>query len=198
MHYWRFYARGTTKWSITSSRQSQTSPVIGMDGTVFVAYFVRSLPLPGPNLAEVGAVRTDGTLRWKFPTGQTASPILALSASNVLYVASVTNLYALSAETGQVFWQMPSPNNGSFGPPVLDYDGTLYAPTTGGILALRTGAGPAPTPWPMYRQNPRQSACVQRSAVAQIRAFCTQGGDVSLEVAAPNGALILQSTDLST
>ncbi len=123
---------------------------------------------------------------------------MALSADGTLLVAAGTNLVALSASEGRVLWQMSSPNANPFGPPVLDYDGTLYAPVKGGILALQLEHGPAASAWPMYRQNPRQSACIQRLSTPQLRASYKPPGHVTLDVLAPGGCVILQSDDLRT
>jgi hypothetical protein len=115
-----------------------------------------------------------------------------------LLVAADVELIALAENDGRVLWRMSSPNGQAFGPPVLDYDGTLYAPVKGGIAALKIGAGPAVSAWPMHRQNPRQSACIQRSPTPQLRLVTDRSGQVTLQLVAPGGCDILKSSDLRT
>ena len=193
-------ADGSTKWRLASTERISTTPIIGVDGTVFAGHSVANPDYTvggsAPRyLGQLSAIRSDGSFGWSFTTGAApASP--ALGAEGLLVVAAGINLFALSSEDGTLGWQMDSPNGQNFGTPVLDLDGTLYVPVVGGILAVKLDAGPAPSAWPMHRQNPRQSACIQRPAPPQLRVFCAQPGQPELELLAPNGAVILDSPDL--
>ena len=113
-----------------------------------------------------------------------------------MLVAAGTNLFGIDAATGRQLWQMASPNGQPFGPPVLDYDGTLYAPVTGGMLALHLRAGPSLNGWPMDRQNPRRSACLERGAAPRILAVRDVSAEAAVEVMAPGGGIVLTSLDL--
>jgi hypothetical protein len=192
-------ADGSNKWRFSPTGGAQTTPILGTDGTVFVGYSLHSVgPPPPPFPGQISALRPDGSVRWTVNSDQSVQGFLALSADGTLLAAAGTNLLALSAEDGTQVWEMNSPNNQLFGAPVLDYDGSLYVPVGDGILALQLKAGPALSAWPMFRQNPRQSACIQRSAVPQIHAFYPSPGHATLEVLAPGGCIILRSADLRT
>ena len=186
---------GTNKWQLPSSQNIQTPPVVGPDGEVYAAYitYVYTWLTVHQYLA---AIAPDGSLSWTLAIGETNQASLALSSDGVLFATAGTTLFALSADDGQILWQMPSPNGQVFGAPVLDYDGTLYLPVTNGLLALQLKAGPAASAWPMYRQNPRQSACIQRLTAPQAHVAWSSTRQPELQLLAPGGAIILRSRDL--
>ena len=195
-------ADGSPKWRLASTESVLTLPIVGVDGTVFAGYSISNAAytVGGPEpryLKQIAAVRGDGSVRWSFTTVAAPSSSV-LGANGLLLVAAGSNLFALSADEGKLRWQLDSPNGQAFGPPILDLDGTLYAPVVGGILALKLDAGPAPSAWPMHRQNPRQSACIQRLTAPQLRMLRTPTGQPELELLAPNGGVILQSPDLQS
>jgi outer membrane protein assembly factor BamB len=189
-------ADGCNKWRFSSIGSAQVTPVVGTDGTVFVGYPLQSSPTPPPAPGQISAICPDGSVRWTFNSDQAVQGYLALSADGTLLVAAGTNLLALAAEDGAQIWQMNSPTSQAFGAPVLDYDGSLYVPVADGVLALQLKAGPAHSAWPMFRQNPRQSACIQRPVDPKIHAFYPKPGCVNMEIQAAGGCIILESADL--
>ncbi len=187
---------GTNLWRLASANTVQTAPVIAADGTVFAGSFVKLAPYVYSE--KIVAVLPDGSSRWEFDTRQGAQASLALSADGILLIAADTNLWALAEQNGRVLWQMASPNGQPFGIPVLDYDGTLYSCAKGALLALQLKMGPAASAWPHYRQNPRQSACIQRFPAPEVSVSYSLLGHVKLHLFAPGGCVILKSSDLST
>jgi hypothetical protein len=195
---------GSMKWKLTSAESMQSPPAVGPDGTVFAGRsLTNSAWVAGSTQAgslarydqQIVAVRSDGSIRWAYTVGATPSSP-ALAANGTLLVSAAGYLFALSAEDGALLWQMDAPSGLTFGSPILDVDGILYVPMTGGLMAMEFTSGPAMSPWPMHRQNPRQSACLARLAAPQARILLTKPGLAELELLAPGGAIVLTSQDL--
>jgi outer membrane protein assembly factor BamB len=180
-------ADGTNKWKFPLA--SIHLPVVGADATVFMGHTIRS------RVKAVSAIKPDGTLGWTFEVGDSTTVHLVLSGEALLIAAAGTNLFALDTRSGALAWQMNSPNLQPFGPPALDFDGTLYVPSPGALTALQLKAGPSLVGWPMDRQNPRRSACVARAAFPRLSLV---PGANALSVLAPEGAILLRSLNLQS
>jgi hypothetical protein len=193
-------ADGTVKWQLKSAERLVLMPVVDSDGTVFTTYSATNSDYTvggtAPRLLpQVVAVRSDGSIRWAFTTGESPStPVIA--ADGTVIVSAGKFLYALATEDGQVRWQLDSPSGAAFGTPVLDYAGILCVPTMNGLLSLQLNSGLANAPWPMHRQNPRLSACQARPALPQASIELNPSGIPQLNLQVPGGAVILSSEDL--
>ena len=185
-------AEGTEKWRLPLAHVPTSAPAIGPDGTIITSYSVAGVSATRFYLA---AVSTNGLIRWTFQVGSEPSSA-AIGADGSVIFASGTNLIALRAGDGQPRWQMDSPNGKAFGSPMLDLDGTLFVPLSGGLLSLKLSAGPAQFGWPVFRQNPRQSGCMQKPEAANLAVTCAPGGNPELQIVAPTGAVLLRSRDL--
>ncbi|HYG36574.1 MAG TPA: PQQ-binding-like beta-propeller repeat protein, partial [Clostridia bacterium] len=190
-------SNGSNQWQLAGGI-AKAPPIIGMDGTAFAGFPVRTYSGPTSYTEQIAAILPDGSLRWSVLTDTNTQAYLALAANGILYANAGTNLLALAADDGHLIWELPSPNGRAYGPPVLDYDGTLYLPVAGGLLALRLDSPLAPSAWPMHRQNPRQSACVQRSGTPQLQIRFGHEGQPVLERLAPGSCILLKSLDLRT
>jgi outer membrane protein assembly factor BamB len=138
---------GKEKWRFQTNDKIVSSPAIGPDGTIYV----------GSLDGQLYAVAPDGKERWHF---QTEGPIYsspAIAADGVVYVGSDDgNLYAINPD-GTQRWRFKA--GGEIrSSPVIGPDGTVYIASRDGMLyAIRGEAGPAQSPWPMFRGTPQRT-----------------------------------------
>ncbi len=124
---------GTLLWKLNLSSSTLgrcASPVIGVDGTVYV----------GSSNNNFYAVNPDGTKKWTFATGAPILSAAAIASDNTVLVSSTDGkLYAINPD-GSMKW---SYNGGSlqFAEPTVGSDGTIYAGATNGALVAITPAG---------------------------------------------------------
>ena len=110
-----------TKWKVETGDRVESSPAIGVDGTVYV----------GSNDHHLYAIHPDGSLKWKYETGAFiyySSP--AIGSDGTVYVTSGDGyLYTINSD-GSLKWkyeyepgdvQWPSPSS-----PAIGSDGTIY------------------------------------------------------------------------
>jgi outer membrane protein assembly factor BamB len=136
-------ARGNIKWKFRTGAFIWSSPVIGADGTIFVA----------SNDGKMYAVDpATGTQKWSFSTGSgIIHSTAAIGADNTVYFGSGENqkIYALNDATGAKKWEVAAGGitNSS---PLIRSDGTLligvgdiYAgpSASGKLLALNSATG---------------------------------------------------------
>ncbi|MBN2213265.1 MAG: PQQ-binding-like beta-propeller repeat protein [Bacteroidales bacterium] len=156
------YPNGILKWRILagSLRPVRASPVIGMDGTVYVATKAYSHRQP----AEVLAVSPDGKIKWRYtvesihftPDDVYSTP--AVGADSLIYFAAETGfIYALNPD-GTLNWKQDLECGINWSSPTLIDDGTIYIGGLkndgGSLFALQSGSpGLARSPWPTFRQN---------------------------------------------
>lgn len=189
---------GVAVWSASSDRLIFVPPAVGSDGSVYA--LLNRPETPGAvNRPWMVALDAAGTVRWQQPAEATdGTPVLT---ANGWVLANGTNsIRAWDARTGAPAWVLSTTNTGPLVSAVLDYDGTLYVASDGTLEAYDIGVGPALAPWPMHRQNPRQSACVARPAGPlrlQLESVTTE--ELTLDVTAPGpSVLLLESPDLRT
>ncbi len=138
---------GKEQWRFQTNDRIVSSPAIGPDGTIYI----------GSLDGRLYAIRPDGQEKWRF---QTEGPIYsspAIAADGVVYVGSDDgNLYAVNPD-GTVRWSFKTDGEVRSSPVILS-DGTIYiASRDGNLYAIRGEAGPAQSPWPMFRQNPQRT-----------------------------------------
>ncbi|MCE5250441.1 PQQ-binding-like beta-propeller repeat protein, partial [bacterium] len=129
-------ASNTVKWKYrTGGNIFESSPVIGSDGTVYVE----------SNDSYLNAVKSDGTLKWKFQTGQAgmsagyASP--AIGADGTVYVGSEDKyLYAVTSD-GTLKWKFQAGGSLYASSPAIGSDGTVYVGSIDGYLYAVTSGG---------------------------------------------------------
>jgi outer membrane protein assembly factor BamB/subtilisin family serine protease len=138
---------GKEKWRFQTNDRIISSPAIGPDGTIYV----------GSLDGRLYAISPEGKEKWHF---QTEGPIYsspAIAADGAIYIGSDDgNLYAVNAD-GTLRWSVKT--DGEIrSSPVIGSDGTIYiASRDGNLYAIRGEAGPAPSPWPMFRHNPQRT-----------------------------------------
>ncbi|GBC76207.1 Desiccation/radiation resistance protein [bacterium HR07] len=138
---------GKEKWRFQTEDKIVSSPALGSDGTIYV----------GSLDGRLYAIKPDGQERWHF---QTEGPIYsspAVAADGVIYIGSDDgHLYAVNAD-GTLRWSVKADGEVRSSP-VIGSDGTIYiASRDGNLYAIRGEAGPAQSPWPMFRQNPQRT-----------------------------------------
>ncbi len=148
-----FYALnpdGGLKWRLRTGGITESSPVIGQDGTLFV----------GVN-ESLWAITPDGKKKWE--RGQeglvSASPVV-LADNSVCSTSGYGYLMNLVGPT-QVNWMFPMQFNAKISP-AIGARGTLFTTlgvvNVGFFLDALTGEAPlAQSPWPMFRGNPQHT-----------------------------------------
>lgn len=136
-HTWRSSYDGPLKpqlkWKFRLEKRVSpySSPAIGEDGTVYI----------GSEDQNLYAISPDGTLRWKFPTGDRVISSPAIAQDGTIYIGSEDfNLYAINPN-GTLKWKFAtsgrvqsSPSIGPDGIYVGSNDGFLYAIKLDGTL----------------------------------------------------------------
>ncbi len=111
---------------------STSTPAIGTDSTIYV----------GSHDSNLYAINPDGTLKWKYTTGNTIESSPAVGTDGVIYVGSNDNkIYAVNPD-GTLKWSYPTNGDVVSSPAVGtnstvyvgSYDGKLYAITKDGAL----------------------------------------------------------------
>jgi outer membrane protein assembly factor BamB len=138
-------ADGSLRWRLHTGGTTETSPVIGADGTIYV----------GVNRG-MWAIGPDGKKKWVKPDLDFGQASAAVVVGGSVYAVGRTALLAFDAEGG-LQWQFElypewDPISG------IAADGTLYVTCQPKCLAaLDTRAPLAPTAWPKFRANARNT-----------------------------------------
>jgi outer membrane protein assembly factor BamB len=147
-------SQGAKWWEFQTAGEIYSSPAISPDGTI---YF-------GSHDSKLYALNPDGSKKWEFVTGNWvyASPTIAVDGT--IYVGSFDGkLYAVNAngaKKGELWVRSQLYSCPNFG-----LDGAVYFGSVDTKLyALKGTNSLASSPWPMFRRNPRHTACgfVQR------------------------------------
>ncbi len=103
----------TTKWTFYTGAVRYAAPVIGSDGTVYMASKNNGL----------SAMNPDGTQKWHVALSSDSSP--AIGSDGTIYTFSSTYLYALNPD-GTQKWVSPNLGAISYGHLTVGPDGTIY------------------------------------------------------------------------
>src|SRR5690606_4540848 len=107
------------------------APVIGADGTIYVA----------ASLGRTYAISPQGTLLWmhESPDMQPISTV-TIGVDGTLYLAAYNStLHAISPQDGSALWSVPA--YGTSYTPAVAADGTIYVTTWGGALTAFSPLG---------------------------------------------------------
>ena len=187
---------GAAVWSASSERLIWAPPAVGSDGSVY-ALLNRPETPGGVNRPWVLALDAAGAVRWQQPT-EAGNGTPVLTANGWVLANGTNSIRAWNARTGASAWVLSTTNTAPLVSAVLDHDGTLYVASDGTLEAYDLGVGPALAPWPMHRQNPRQSACVARPAgPTRLELKSVTPEELTLDVTAPGPlVLLMESSDL--
>jgi outer membrane protein assembly factor BamB len=110
----------------TAGAANYSSPAIGPDGTIYV----------GSQDDFVYAVNPDGTLKWRFLTGDAVRSSPAIAADGTIYVGSYDNrLYALNPN-GTLEWSFLTGGNVSSSPAIAADGTVIFGSADNSIYAL--------------------------------------------------------------
>jgi outer membrane protein assembly factor BamB len=138
---------GKEKWRFTADLPLRSSPAVGPDGIVYIGSLDHSLY----------AIKPDGQEKWRFRTEGPVHSSPAIAADGVVYIGSDDgHLYAVNPD-GTKRWSFKTDGEIRSSPVILA-DGTVYIASRDGVLyAIRGEAGPADSPWPMFRHNAQRT-----------------------------------------
>ncbi|MFC1476116.1 PQQ-binding-like beta-propeller repeat protein [Candidatus Zixiibacteriota bacterium] len=131
--FWAFNPDGSLKWAFATGSGVESSPAIGLDGTIYFGSY-------DGYLYAVTDAGDQGILQWKFPTGDAVDGSPTVDGDGNIYFGSRdSTLYALYPD-GTVKWTFQA-GGGFESSPTIDGDGMLYIGCFDGHLyALGTGA----------------------------------------------------------
>ena len=106
---------GTLKWRYETGLFVESSPAIGVDGTVYV----------GSQDYYLYAINPDGTLKWRYRTGSSIQTSPAIGVDGTVYVGSSDDyLYAINPD-GTLKWRYQT-GDIVLSSPAIGSDGTVY------------------------------------------------------------------------
>lgn len=114
---------GVTIWTYSTERSITTTPIIGTDGTIYVASVDNNLY----------ALTPGGMLRWSFTAGSDlrASPLFA--ADGTIYIIDWEGTLFSIDQEGNLNWKVEYGLRPG-GPPQMGIDGNIYITTTNGVI----------------------------------------------------------------
>ena len=167
---------GTTNWLCHiggNTMGEDHAPAIGTDGTIYINSYVALFGgAVGPPTNKLVAVSATGSNTWEFvipgfsaggsPTVTADGKVLIGSTGGKLFTVGVDGTNAnFFPVTGLVSQATVTPDGTIY---VVTWSGT---PGSGTLYALAGNAGPANTPWPMFRRDSRQSGRVPLPAATR-------------------------------
>ena len=141
---------GTKKWEFGTGEEF--SPVIGADGTIYVA---------GGNYV-LYALNPDGTKKWEFQAGDHIHyTSAAIGKDETIYVGCDDHfLYAINPN-GTYRWSFETGGQVQWSSPAIGADGTIYVGSSDDKLyAIRGDTVSSESPWPMFGRDLRRSGRV--------------------------------------
>ena len=119
---------GTLKWKFKADKQIESSPVVGADGTIYIA----------DQSCNLYAVNPDGRQKWKFDAGEPVTSkewggescfqsTPAIAADGTIYILPTSgNFYAVNSD-GSEKWRYPVfAFKNVWTSPAIASDGTIY------------------------------------------------------------------------
>ncbi len=114
---------GITIWTYSTKRPITTTPIIGTDGTIYVASVDHNLYSLTPG----------GMLRWSFTAENDLRTSPLLAADGTIYIFDWEGtLYSIDQE-GTLNWKLEHGVKPG-GPPQMGIDGNIYITTTNGVI----------------------------------------------------------------
>jgi outer membrane protein assembly factor BamB len=122
------------RWKFTAE-QMLSSPVISLDGST-IYFGCNGAPHPSVVYAlDAGA----GYLKWKFiATSQIEIGSAVIGSNGILYISSISELFALNGSTGTLIWKYPMGGQTS---PVIGTDGTVYLASLNEVYSFNGTTG---------------------------------------------------------
>jgi hypothetical protein len=141
---------GSLRWRLRTGGVTESSPVIGLDGTIYVGV-----------LEHLWAIHPGGKKKWGSPGGLylpwESTPVVLADGTILCFWNA--GLWGFSAERDGL-WNY-SVLLYHYGSPAVGPTGTIYVPDAtkaiGGLAALPNGVPLARSPWPRFRGNARNT-----------------------------------------
>jgi uncharacterized repeat protein (TIGR01451 family) len=114
---------GTLKWKYNFYLSSQSSPVIGKDGTIYFGADSEG------STAYFYAINPDGKQKWNFTTGNSISTSPALASDGTIYFGSFDGFFYALNPDGTLKWKFNTSemkDGTASTSPVIGSDGTIY------------------------------------------------------------------------
>ena len=178
-------ADGSRAWT-NHTGFAHTSAVIGPENRLYLGRW-----------RAAAAFGTDGSTNWVFDMGERVNTSPAVAADGIVYFtasedASQTGALVALRPDGTKAWDFKPGGRFGQGSPVIGADGTIYVGSdnrSGAYLhALWGSAGPANTPWPMFRRSADRTGALSPGGAPLITAL---SGDRSV---APGSNVLFQVT----
>src|SRR5436305_1369667 len=120
----------TVTWTFTTGNEVNSSPAIGVDGTIYV----------GSRDHRLYAIDRDGTKKWEFVTGDWVDSSPAIGTGGTIYVGSLdAKVYAINSD-GTKKWDYAA-DFGFYSSPAVGPDGTIYIASSKGRVYVFTPDG---------------------------------------------------------
>ncbi len=134
---------GAVRWNVALSAGVTSPPSLFPDGSL----------LFGTPEGEIIRCDATGTILWRFAASAPVSSSPAIGADLLAWVGTDDGrLLALTPE-GVARWSL-NLGNRIASSPAIDAGGRVYVAVEGaGVVAVQGAAGPADSPWPMYRHD---------------------------------------------
>ena len=128
---------GAVKWSIYTGGSHYSGPTVGPDGTIYVASHYSTTPQGNGKVFALRDNGTSGYVKWVIGNGSTeeAAGTPAVTASGVIYSGGYDSRMTAIKDNGataSVLWTVDAGSAATTG--AIDTDGTLYFPTSSGLL----------------------------------------------------------------
>jgi outer membrane protein assembly factor BamB len=150
---------GTRRWELQTGGITGSSPVVGVDGTIFVSVNTHHC-----------AISADGKFKWKrsfwnLPPGQSGESAAAVLANgHVAFSGGDGFVMTVPPESGDKDWiwnfWLYAPTHASV---VVNPHGTMYASAGAFFYAIANSSPLAASAWPMFRADPQHTGRVRRA-----------------------------------
>jgi len=183
------YVDGTIKWRFKTDGSMEASPVIGTDGTIYVA----------DQKCNLYAINPDGTQKWKFNGGEPvyskewknssctqATP--AIAKDGTIYFLTMAGYFYAINSNGTEKWRFPMFTfKNIWSSPAIASDGTIYFASE--AYPPRESGKPQEKPGYIYALNPDGTKKWEFTTGAA-------GGSTSVAAIADDGTLYLSSGEM--
>jgi len=128
--------QGNLKWKYAADGGVLGSPVVGVDGTIYIA-----------TSGTIHAISPDGSAKWKVKMGQSCMTSPVLAADGTMYIGGDIGLFALNSDGSEKWYMRTGTVSQS---PTISPDGSIYFPCGYmWVCAAKDAGSPlAKSPWP--------------------------------------------------
>jgi outer membrane protein assembly factor BamB len=156
---------GTLRWKFTTAGPISSAPIVGADGTIYVASSDNNL------YGHLYAIDPSGVQKWRFKTCSHISSSPAITGDGTIYVESEDgNLYAINSEDGTQWWKFSIGGGTEISSPTVGADGTIYTVCDGGLCAIHPDGTPKWTFTTIVGSAPQGAPAIDRNGTIYVGA----------------------------